>query len=219
MMSQLGGSGPGHGLLSPAPLHHPRYPDTSPESKHIQERFEEMRKSVGASLGQLKPYDLVKVAGHGVGPRFPDHSSDTSDAQPQDLSVRYPPHLQHPPPLQYPPMFIKREPSPGGRAMSPPPLPLVPVKTEPEDTGYRLQELGHLYPGPDLVRSYSMPTHETGDHSDTDHGVTRQMSLDRADKRHSSSERGQEIRPGPVREKEEREVNSSRTIIGTTEPE
>ena len=192
MMSQLGG----HGLIPPP---HQRYPDT----KHMQD----MRKSV-AELGQLKPYDMTP--GH----RYT--GEDHADSQPQDLSVRYPP----PPSLQYPPLFIKREPSPGVRTMSPPPPPhqLVPVKSEPDDPGYRLQELGHLYHGPDLVRSYSVPARDTSDHSDTEHGVARQMSLDRGqsagDKRQTSSDRGgQDARTGARGEKEE--GHSSRTIIGT----
>ena len=195
MMSQLGG----HGLIPPP---HPRYPDT----KHVQD----MRKSVpGLDLSQLKPYDMTP--GH----RYNGDHGDQAESQPQDLSVRYPP-----PSLQYPPMFIKREPSPGVRSMSPPPPPphqLVPVKSEPDDPGYRLQELGHLYHGPDLVRSYSVPARDTSEHSDTEHGVTRQMSLDRgqssSDKRQASSDRGQDVRAGARGEKEE--GHSSRTIIGT----
>ena len=206
IMNQLGGAPP-HPHLS---HHHHRYQETL--SKHHQDRFQEMQKSVNASLAQLKPYDLAKSPGP------VRYDSDG----PQDLSLRYPP-------LRYSsPVYIKREPSPGEDQGPAPAHPPVPVKMEPEDPGYSMQELGHLYQhqqqhhsrpiaAAELIRSYSLPARDAGDHGD--HGVSRQMSLDRslissAERRHGSSERNQEaVRPsGSGRDKDE--VNSSRTIIG-----
>ena len=185
-----------------APQTHPGYQESL--ARH-QERLVEMQKSVHANLSQLKPYDLVKSALTPVRYTDTDQSGPVDNQQPEDLSVRYPAaSLQ---PLQYPSVYIKREPSPSPGPTSPPPTPcsLVPVKTEPEDPGYRMSsgQLGHLYHGPqppDLVRSYSLPTRDHRDHGDLSLSqVARQVSLDR-DKRQHESAAG----PSEKREKEEK---------------
>ena len=202
IMNQLGGAPP-HPHLS---HHHHRYQETL--TKHHQDRFQEMQKSVNTSLAQLKPYDLVKSPGP------VRYDSDG----PQDLSLRYPP-------LRYSsPVYIKRELSPGGEPGPAPAQPPVPVKMEPEDPGYSMQELGHLYQqqhhsrpvaAAELIRSYSLPARDMGDHGD--HGVPRQMSLDRSlispsERHHGPSDRSPEAVHPSGSGKDE--VNSSRTIIG-----
>ena len=95
---------------------------------------------------------------------------------------------------------------------------------EPEDPGYSMQELGHLYQqqhysrpvaAAELSRSYSLPARDMGDHGD--HGVPRQMSLDRSlispsERHHGPSDRSPEAVHPSGSGKDE--VNSSRTIIG-----
>ena len=208
MMNQLSA-----GLV---PQTHPGYQETltrhqERHQERLQERLVEMQKSVHANLSQLKPYDLAKSALTPV--RYND--TDQDNQQPEDLSVRYPAaSLQS---LQYPSVYIKREPSPSPDPASPPPTPcsLVPVKSEPDDPGYRTASghpLGHLYhgpPPPDLVRSYSLPARDPRDHGDMSMSqVSRQVSLDR-------DKRQQDSTPGPSEKREKEEVNSSRTIIGT----
>ena len=192
IMNQLGG----HSHLPGAPGY-PRYPETL--LKQHQARVTEMQNTVSASLAQLKPYDLAARSSEGH--QFED--------RPQDLSLRYPPGPP-PPPLGYSPLYnIKREPSPS-------PSPQPQVKTEPEDPGYSLQELGggaggghhsgHQYPGPppDLCRSYSLPARDPGDQGQR--GLQRPASLDRG-QGPSTDHQGQARGKG--------EITTARTIIGT----
>lgn len=185
MMNQLNGAH--HHPLGLSLHHQSRFQEPLPPVQQTRERLTEMQKCVTASLAQLKPYPVP------VPDMVRRRYSDTET--PQDLSLRYPIKHEH-----------ETCPSPDA-AMAPPP----PVKTEPDDPGYRIHE--HLYPAPPpapdhLSRSYSLPARDSGDLSEARLvNTVRQRSLDRATG-HSS----RESKAGGSRDKEE--VNSSRTIIG-----